>query len=37
LELIGSFGVLELMEFWDIGINREFWDVGIDGVLGCWN
>jgi hypothetical protein len=29
--------MLELMEFWDIGINREFWDVGIDGVLGCWN
>jgi hypothetical protein len=28
LELIGSFGVLELM---------EFWDVGIDGILGYWN
>ena len=29
LELMGSFEMLELMEFWDIGINREFW--------GCWN
>jgi hypothetical protein len=29
--------MLELMEFWDIGINREFWDVGIDGILGYWN
>jgi hypothetical protein len=24
-------------EFWGVGIDREFWDVGIDGVLGCWN
>ena len=38
LELIGSFRVLELMEFWGVGIDREFWCVGIDdGVLGCWN
>jgi hypothetical protein len=29
--------MLELMEFWDIGINREFWGVGIDGILGYWN
>jgi hypothetical protein len=29
--------MLELMEFWGVGIDREFWGVGIDGVLGCWN
>jgi hypothetical protein len=29
--------MLELMEFWGVGINREFWDVGNDGVLGCLN
>jgi hypothetical protein len=34
---MGSVGVLELMEFWGVGIDREFWGVGIDGILGCWN
>jgi hypothetical protein len=37
LELMEFWGVGIDREFWGVGIDREFWDVGIDGVLGCWN
>ena len=37
LELMEFWGVGIDREFWGVGIDREFWDVGIDGVLRCWN